>query len=66
MRKTNEGCQSIKFVNTLDFRVAGVTHEIAKEGHALFLVKFFGPYDISFTFKDRYSSLNDFQEKIKK
>ena len=65
MKKTDDG-SSVKFVNTLDFRVAGVTYEIAKEGHALFLVKVLGPYDASFTFKDRYSSLSDFQEKIKK
>jgi len=38
---------------------------MTKDGHALFLVKLFGPYDIPFSFADRYSSMLQFQDKVK-
>lgn len=55
---------SVKFVNKIDLRVASITPRQAKEGHIVFDIKLYGPYDIPFTFTDRFSSISDFQQKV--
>lgn len=52
-----------------DLRVQIVKYELVNVNgtqHATYLIKVVGPRDISFHIKDRYSSLRDFQDMIKR
>ena len=48
------------------YQVQFIKHEITEAGYVEYLVKIIAPGGFSFHFKDRYSSMHNFQSLLKK
>ena len=48
------------------FKVTAASYDLTEDGVANYVLHVVGPKDISFTLKDRYSSIREFQSIVKK
>ena len=62
-----ENKSTTKIVNTVDLQVHVMKYEIERQGNFVnYIIRVVGPRDIQFHLKDRYSSMRDFQVRVKR
>jgi len=53
-------------LNPVDYKVTVVKYELTPQNYAQYTIKIVCPRDISFLIRDRYSSLREFQQMVKR
>ena len=52
--------------SAIDLTISDVQYQITQEGHVDYIFQVNGPRSISFQIKDRYNSILDFKNAVKK